>query len=279
MNAKEEHHLGRPLAGWRLKVHEIIFEADTFWGKTFDIALLIFILCSVLTVMLESVTVFENDYKDFFKITEWCFTILFSIEYVMRLSSIKKPWSYVFSFYGIIDFLSIVPTYLAIFIGGTQSLMVIRVLRLVRVFRILKLARFLGEANVLGDAIKSSIPKVTVFLIVVISMSSIVGTLMYMIEGKQNGFTSIPQSWYWAIVTMTTVGYGDITPQTTIGQFLASIIMLSGYGVLAVPTGIVSAELVYRKKKAVSLRSCASCSAEGHETYAKFCFDCGDELS
>jgi voltage-gated potassium channel len=279
MNIKNKTDFDQPLTGWRLKIHEIIFEAETFWGKWFDILLLVLILFSVLTVMLESVAEFEEDYKKLFTIAEWTVTLLFSIEYAMRLLSIKKPWSYVFSFYGVIDILSIVPTYLAIFISGTQSLMVIRVFRLVRIFRILKLARFLGEADVLVDAIKSSMPKVTVFLVTVISMSLIAGTLMYLIEGEDSGFTSIPTSWYWAIVTMTTVGYGDITPQTAFGQVLASLIMLSGYGILAVPTGIVSAELAFRKNKSVSVRSCLSCCVEGHDHHAKFCFDCGEELS
>jgi voltage-gated potassium channel len=275
---KKKHHLGRPISGWRLQLHKIIFEADTFLGKCFDIVLLLLILFSITIVMLESVNVFDNKFHQMIKTAEWVVTILFTFEYIFRLCAIKKKLKYIFSFYGLVDLLSIIPTYLSLFVTGTQSLMIIRVFRLIRVFRVLKLVRYLGEASILWEAIKSSFPKVTVFLVVVISMSLISGTLMYLIEGEQNGFSSIPRSWYWAIVTMTTVGYGDITPHTTLGQFVSSIIMLAGYGILAVPTGIVSAELAFRRSKSISVRACASCSAEGHEPSAKYCYECGEPL-
>jgi voltage-gated potassium channel len=279
MLKRNEQDSNRPLDGWRLKFHATIFEAETISGKFFDVILLSLIILSVTIVMLETVGTLEKDYAIYFKTAEWVITILFSVEYVFRLLSVKKPFGYVFSFYGIIDLLSILPTYLALFFTGAQSFMIIRIFRFLRVFRILKLARYLGEAKVLGAAIKSSIPKITIFLLVVFSMSLIAGTLMYYIEGKENGFPSIPHSWYWAVVTMTTVGYGDMTPKTPFGQFLASIIMMAGYGILAVPTGIVSTELAFYKHKDESSEACPSCCEEGHDKNAQFCFKCGEKLN
>lgn len=262
----------------KTKLHEIIFEADTFQGKFFDIALLAAILISVLVVMLESVQSLHEKYHTLFIILEWSFTILFTAEYIIRIWITKKHWKYILSFYGIIDFLSILPTYMAIIITGSQSLMIIRILRLLRVFRILKLVRFLGEAQSLMNALKASRAKIIVFIFSVLSLTVVMGTIMYIVEQGENGFTSIPRSIYWAIVTLTTVGYGDIAPQTILGQTLASIIMILGYGIIAVPTGIVGAEVAFRKKEDFTTKACPSCSAEGHDIDAKFCKFCGGGL-
>jgi voltage-gated potassium channel len=265
------------LAPWQSKLHEIIFEADTPAGKIFDIGLLIAILLSVATVMLESVESISSLYGEELRIIEWIFTILFTLEYIARLISIGRPIKYVFSFYGIVDFISIVPTYLGIFITGTQSLAIIRSIRLLRVFRILKLAQFIGEANVLIKALKASRAKIVVFLFAVLSLTFILGTIMYLIETPENGFTSIPRSIYWAIVTLTTVGYGDIAPQTVLGQTLASFIMIIGYAIIAVPTGIVGAELA-KSATSTNTQSCPNCSLEGHDDDAEHCKFCGGKL-
>ncbi|MDW7695698.1 ion transporter [Flammeovirgaceae bacterium SG7u.111] len=266
------------LVGWRLKVHEIIFEADTFWGKTFDVVLLIAILLSVLVVSLESVEEIQDKYGEVLKITEWAFTIIFTIEFIARIMSVTKPSKYVFSFFGLIDLLSIAPTYIGIFFAGAHALLVIRIFRLLRVFRIFKLVRYVGEARQLSSALKSSRAKISVFLIVVVSLSVLMGALMYLIEGRENGFTSIPRGIYWAIVTLTTVGYGDIAPQTVAGQTLAALIMIMGYGILAVPTGIVSAELVKTYKQGITTQVCQHCAKEGHDVDAEFCKFCGTKL-
>lgn len=260
------------------RLHEIIFEAETKEGKAFDIALLIAIIASVLTVMLESVKSIEEQYGTTLRILEWSFTALFSIEYILRLAIINKPKKYAFSFYGIIDLLSIIPTYLSIFIAGTHSLLVIRTIRLLRIFRVLKLVQFMGEATTLMDALKASKQKITVFIGGVLSLTIILGTLMYLVEGGDNGFTSIPKSIYWSIVTLTTVGYGDIAPQTVLGQTIASIIMILGYGIIAVPTGIVSSEIVKTDNKKTNTQSCPECSLEGHDNDAKHCKFCGHKL-
>ncbi|PCJ01469.1 MAG: ion transporter [Flavobacteriales bacterium] len=265
------------LSPWKNKLHEVIYEADTRAGKWFDIVLLIAIFLSVTTVMLESVNSISALYGEELRIIEWTFTILFTIEYIARLVSIGKPLKYVFSFYGIVDFISIIPTYLGIFITGTHSLAIIRSIRLLRVFRILKLAQFMGEANVLIKALKASRPKIVVFLFALLSLTFILGTLMYLIETPESGFTSIPKSIYWAIVTLTTVGYGDIAPQTILGQTLASIIMIIGYAIIAVPTGIVGAEIAITSKKS-NTQVCPSCSLEGHDDNAKHCKFCGKSL-
>jgi len=274
----QEHHLGRPLHPWRLMLHTVIFEADTFWGKIFDVALIFAILVSIGAVMLESVTSVSERYGAFLRHVEWGFTILFTVEYVSRLFAVRRPWRYVFSLLGLIDLLSIIPTYLSLFLVGTQSLLVIRTLRLLRVFRVFKLVRYLREANTLAIAIRMSGPKIVVFTGTVISLVVILGTLMYLIEGEENGFSSIPRSMYWAIVTMTTVGYGDIAPQTVPGQLLASVVMLLGYSIIAVPTGIVSAQLVQAERERVSTQACPECSREGHETDATHCKYCGGFL-
>lgn len=266
---------------WRWRLHEIIFEADTVAGKAFDVVLLILILLSVISVMLESVSSIREEYGTEFYYLEWFFTIIFTIEYVARIIAVTKPKKYIFSFYGIIDLLAILPTYLSFFIVGAQALLVIRSIRLLRVFRILKLARFMGEASQLRNALKASREKIIVFVFTVLMIVVIVGTVMYMIEGSENGFTSIPRSVYWAVVTLTTVGYGDIAPQTTLGQALATFIMILGYGIIAIPTGIVSAEMSNQKNiksKPVTTQSCPHCGAEDHDIDAKFCKNCGGHL-
>ncbi len=266
---------------WKAKLHEIIYEADTPAGKLFDLVLLILILASIVLVMLESVESFALAHGDFLNIAEWVITILFTLEYFARIISIKKPAQYIFSFYGVIDFLSTIPKYLSLFIFGTHSLVALRALRLMRIFRILKLARFIGESNNIMRALKASRIKIGVFIMFVLILCTILGSIMYLVEsGEDSGFTSIPRSIYWAIVTLTTVGYGDIAPLTALGQLIASIIMIMGYGIIAVPTGIVTAEFATMDKEDVHLntQSCPNCSAEGHRDDAEFCFDCGESL-
>ena len=266
------------VSGWRSRMHEVIFEADTPGGKAFDIVLLICIVLSVITVLLESVAGIRQDYGRILRILEWIFTILFTIEYFFRLISVGRPMRYALSFFGVVDLLAIVPTYLSLFVAGTQSLIVIRILRLLRVFRVLKLVHFVGEARTLRSAVRASTRKIIIFLGVVLTMVVIIGALMYLIEGEKHGFTNIPQSIYWAIVTMTTVGYGDIAPQTFLGKVLASVVMIIGYGIIAVPTGIVTVELGMARKQAVTTQVCPECAAEGHDPDAKFCKYCSSKL-
>lgn len=267
------------LKPWQHKMHEVIYEADTFAGKFFDVGLLIIIILSISIVMLESVPSLHELYGDWFDKAEWFFTIIFTLEYIARLISIGKPVKYIFSFYGIIDFLSIIPTYLGLFIVGTNSLMVIRSLRLMRVFRILKLGNFLKESRVLVESLKASRHKIAVFLLSILTMVIILGTIMYLVETPESGFTSIPRSIYWAIVTLTTVGYGDIAPTSPLGQFIASIVMILGYAIIAVPTGIVTNELIKSdNKKDLNTQACTSCSRDGHDTDSKFCKYCGEKL-
>lgn len=227
----------------REKFYIVIFESDTRAGRVFDVVLLVLIVLSILSLMLESIETIQQQYKQVLQIVEWMITILFSIEYLLRLWCVKTPTHYARSFFGIIDLLAVLPAYISVFFAGFQYLLVIRILRLLRVFRILKMARYLGEASILSQALKASSRKITVFIFVIINIVTVVGTLMYLIEGAENGFTNIPKSVYWAIVTLTTVGYGDIAPHTPLGQVLASFLMIMGYGIIAVPTGIVSAEL------------------------------------
>ena len=266
-----------PNSTWRQKVFIVIFGTDTHAGKKFDVALLWAILLSIGVVMLESVDAIRTEYGQWLKIAEWAFTILFTIEYLARIISISKPWYYASSFYGIIDLVSVIPTYLALFFTGGQYLLVIRALRLLRIFRILKLTRYTGEASTLLTALQASRHKITVFLGAVFTIVVIMGTMMYLIEGGDNGFTSIPRSIYWAIVTLTTVGYGDIAPQTILGQTLASVIMIMGYAIIAVPTGIVTAELTYGQKN--NGKKCEHCGCKSHPDNAKFCFKCGKKLN
>jgi voltage-gated potassium channel len=278
---------------WRSKLHEIIYEADTPTGKLFDVVLLIAILASIILVMLESINSFDEKYHAFLDIAEWIITILFTIEYILRIVSVKRPIKYVLSFYGIIDLLSTIPKYISLFLGGTQALIALRALRLLRVFRILKLARYLGASNQLANAIKASKAKIAVFLFAVLIAAVIFGTIMYMVEGEENGFTNIPKSVYWCIVTLTTVGFGDIAPQTPLGQFIATLIMILGYGIIAVPTGIVSAEYTkatngkekisdeeHEQLKSVVLNTqcCVNCLAEKHQDNAEYCHKCGCKL-
>ncbi|MFW5760643.1 MAG: ion transporter [Cyclobacteriaceae bacterium] len=267
------------MKNWQHKLHEIIFEADTPAGKAFDVALLLSIALSVLVVMLESVKSIDVQYGAILKTMEWVFTILFTIEYILRILAVKRPRGYIFSFLGIIDLLAILPTYLSLFFIETQALIIFRAIRLLRIFRIFKLARYLKEGRVIGLALKASRFKITVFLSAVLSIVLIMGTLMYLIEGEKNGFTSIPRSVYWAIVTLTTVGYGDIAPQTVFGQMIAAMIMIMGYAIIAVPTGIVTSELSKVVEKNVSTQVCPECSREGHDVDADFCKFCGGELN
>ena len=250
MHAARNHEL----SPWRQRIHIIIYEADTPAGKAFDLALLLAILLSVGAVMLDSVARISLRFGAELRVVEWGFTLLFTVEYLLRLVSVGRPLRYVFSFFGLIDLLSIIPTYLSLVYTGAESLLVLRSLRLLRVFRVLKLTRYLSEANVLRDGLRASGPKIIVFLGTVLSLAIIMGTLMYLVEGEENGFTSIPRSMYWAIVTMTTVGYGDIAPKTVGGQALAAMVMILGYSIIAVPTGIISAELGKAALRPVSTR-------------------------
>ncbi len=263
---------------WKQRLHEIIYETDTPAGKLFDIILLIVILLSVAVVMLESVNTIEKNYSTELNIAEWIITILFTMEYIARIISINKPDKYIFTFYGIIDFLSTIPKYLSLFFVNTHSLLALRALRLLRIFRILKLARFIGESQNLVKALKAGRAKILVFLFFVLIICIILGTIMYLAEGSENGFTSIPKSVYWTIVTLTTVGYGDITPHTPLGQFIASAIMILGYAIIAIPTGIVSSEMIKHREVNLNTQSCPNCVAEKHDDNAVFCYHCGNKL-
>jgi voltage-gated potassium channel len=270
----------KPHSKWRAKVHEVIYGTHTPAGKLFDITLLVAILYSIIIVMFESVKSYDEKYHSFFNVSEWVITILFSIEYILRIISVNKPKKYILSFYGIVDLLSTLPKYLSYFILDTHFLAVFRALRLLRVFRILKLIRFVGESNNLIRALKNSRSKIFIFIFFVFIISIILGTVMYLIEGPENGFKSIPQSIYWCIVTLTTVGFGDITPQTATGQVLATVIMIIGYGIIAVPTGIVSAEYTATKDQTSNLTnsSCKNCGSDIILSDAKYCRNCGNRL-
>lgn len=264
---------------WQATLHEVIFESNTLAGKAFDIALLICILLSIMIVMLDSVLSLHLQYGHVFYITEWCFTILFTIEYILRLISVKQPVRYVFSFLGVIDLLAIIPMYLSIILAGAQSLLVLRALRLLRIFRIFKLTHFLSEMSFLGAALKSSAKKISIFMLVVLTVVVILGSVMYLVESNETGFKSIPDSIYWAIVTITTVGYGDISPATPLGKFIASIIMLMGYGIIAVPTGIITTEMaVAARLRKHGTEACPGCGKEGHDANAEYCKYCGEKL-
>ena len=267
-----------PAGGFRARLHTIIFEADTPAGKAFDVALLWAIVFSVVAVMLESVTQVRVRHGVLLHTAEWVFTGIFAVEYVLRLVAVRKPLDYARSFFGIVDLLALLPSFLSVVFPGSQTLLVVRVLRLLRVFRILKLGHLLGQAEVLMTALRASRPKIIVFLGTVLSIDVIMGAVMYMVEGEANGFDSIPRSMYWAIVTMTTVGFGDITPKTVTGQFLASILMVMGYGIIAVPTGIVSVELAAATRQPLNTQACPGCGAQGHDVDARFCKRCGTAL-
>ena len=264
---------------WQHLLHTIIYEADTFAGKLFDVLLLITILLSVLFVALESVNSIDVIYHDILNIAGWVVTILFTVEYILRIICVRRPWSYIFSFYGIIDLISTLPKYLSLFIIGSNSLIALKALRLLRVFRILKLTPYIGESNILIKALKASRAKIFVFIFGVFILCIIFGTLMYLIENKESGFTSIPRSIYWCIVTLTTVGYGDIAPQSPLGQFLASFIMILGYGIIAVPTGIVTAEFSKKYKVDTNTQVCPYCMASEHKQNAIYCHQCGKSIN
>lgn len=275
----------------RERLHEIIFEADTPLGKAFDIVLLIAIFTSVLCVMLETVSSIQGAYHEALEIAEWGFTILFTIEYALRLFCVRRPIRYARSFFGVVDLLAVIPTYLSVLFPGAQSLLVIRALRLIRVFRVFKLARFLSEEKALRHALWVSRAKITVFLTTVLIIVTIMGSAMYLVEGPyvnsnepgvvhraDSPFTSIPQSVYWAVVTMTTVGYGDITPRTPAGKMITVIVVILGYSLIIIPTGIISAEMAMGKALQPTTQACPSCSLEGHEHDALHCKFCGTKL-
>jgi voltage-gated potassium channel len=266
-------------ADWRYRLHEIIYESNTRAGKAFDVGLLIAIFTSILVVMLDSVESLHKPYATLFNRLEWFYTFLFTIEYTLRLISIRKPWRYVFSILGLIDLLALIPSYLSIVIPGAQSLLVFRALRLLRLFRIFKLAEFLTEIHFLTTALRNSLRKISIFLLTVLTLVVILGSIMYLVEKRENGFSNIPESIYWAIVTITTVGYGDISPVTPMGKFVASVVMLIGYAIIAVPTGIITHDIAVatRQKKELP-ESCPSCGREGHESDALFCKHCGSSL-
>ncbi len=270
----------RSLTPLQRSIHTIIFEADTPAGKRFDISLLIFIVLSILLVNLESVPSINSNYGHVLYTMEWILTIFFTVEYILRIYCSLKPKNYIFSLYGIIDLLAILPTYLSIFIVGTNSLIIIRALRLLRVFRIFKMVGFMNQGSFIINALKASRDKIFIFLFFIFVMVNIVGSIMYLVEGGSNsGFDSIPRSIYWAIVTMTTVGYGDISPVTEFGQFIAAVVMIMGYAVIAVPTGIVSSEMVRGKKKEdISTQVCMNCGKEGHDVDATYCKYCGSSI-
>jgi len=275
----DPRQLGRPLSGWRLRLYTIIFEADTRAGRAFDLALIVMILASVAVVVLDSMASVHQQYGRGLKALEWFFTLAFTAEYLARLACVRHPWRYARSFFGIIDLLAILPTYLAVLMPEMHALIDVRLLRLLRLFRLLKLTAYVSEFGALYHALRNSRRKIAVFLAFVLLVTTIMGTLMYVVEGPENGFDSIPVGVYWAITTMTTVGFGDVTPKTDLGRFIASLMMLMGWGTLAVPTGIVSAELVAQHRpREPTTRTCQECLSEGHSPGAKFCRDCGARL-
>ena len=273
----------QPTGSLRATLNEIIFGVDTPAGKAFDIFLLICIIISVVAVMIDSVDEIHANYATELYALEWVLTIFFTIEYIIRLYCVRNRWRYALSFYGIVDLLSIIPTYLSLFVGGYHSLLVIRALRLLRIFRVLKLVHYMQDANIVLSALQNSSRKILTFLMTVVVIALIVGTMMYLIEGRHDdtGFTSIPRSMYWAIVTVTTVGYGDISPQTNLGQFLAGLLMITGYAIIAVPTGIVSVEMAQATERArlAADHVCSNCGSRGHSPVAKFCNMCGQPMA
>lgn len=272
---------GRPVDGWRLRLYTIIFEADTRAGRLFDLALVWLILASVAVVMLDSFEHLHRQWGGLFSVLEWVFTVLFTVEYLARLACVRRPWRYARSAFGIIDLLAVLPTWLALFVPGLHALIDVRLLRLLRLFRILKLAEYVDEYAALGHALAASRRKILVFLSFVMLVVVVMGTIMYVVEGPANGFPNIPVSVYWAVSTMTTVGFGDIAPKTGLGRFIASVMMLVGWGTLAVPTGIVGAEFTamrLNRRASVTTRTCPVCMTEGHVPQALYCFHCGARL-
>ncbi len=265
--------------GWREIVYEIIFKADTIAGKSFDIAVIVIIALSVITVIINTVDSIEQEYGNILHIIEWIFTILFTIEYILRLICCKRPAAYARSFFGVVDLLAILPTYISVFLPGGHVLLVVRILRVLRIFRVLKLVKYIGESEMLIDALRSSRRKITVFLFSVITIVIIFGSVMYIVESSENGFTNIPQSIYWAVVTLTTVGYGDVTPHTHIGKVISMVIMVMGYGILAVPTGIVTAEMTKAMgHNKIASNVCEGCGYRWHDDDAHYCKHCGNTL-
>ncbi|CAM4120383.1 ion transporter [Gillisia hiemivivida] len=277
----EKPSLDKNLTTWKRKLYIIIYGTSTKLGRLFDIVLLVLIVLSIILVMLESVASYNIKYHDQFYFAEWVITIFFSIEYILRIISINKPTKYIFSFYGIVDLLSTIPSYIIFFVGGSNMFLAVRALRLLRVFRILKVTRYIGESQKLISALKNSRAKISIFLFAVVIICIITGTLMYLVEGPENGFTNIPLSIYWAIVTLTTVGFGDIHPLTPLGRFIASFIMIIGYGVIAVPTGIVGAEMSKDMSKADEIKPfiCPNCGEKEHKPSSEFCHNCGKKLN
>ena len=274
---REEQSANLPSV-WRRRLYAVIFESDTRAGRLFDVVLIACILASVAVVMLDSVGPIRARHGKFLYGVEWFFTVLFTIEYILRLLCVGRPFRYAGSFFGIIDLMSILPTYLSVLLPGSQYLIVIRILRVLRIFRVLRLAQYMGESRLLLQALRASRRKVAVFLFTVLTLVVVLGSFIYMVEGEGHGFTSIPKSIYWAIVTLTTVGYGDIAPQTPLGQFVAVIVMIIGYGIIAVPTGIVTVEMSQAFRQKASAAVCPSCSAEGHDSDAVHCKRCGGKL-
>lgn len=264
---------------WRSRLHDVIYESNTPAGKTFDISLLALIIASIVVVMLDSIPMYHARYGDFFYMLEWGFTIIFTIEFVLRLISLEQPLRYVLSFLGLVDLLAIIPSYLSLFYAGAQALLVFRALRLLRVFRIFRLKHFMSEMQFLMVAIRGSLRKIAIFMLIVFTIVIILGSMMHLIEQRQNGFESIPASIYWAIVTITTVGYGDIAPATPLGKLVASVIMLIGYGIIAVPTGILTTEFALAaSRKDQHHEVCPVCGREGHDANANYCKYCGGKL-
>lgn len=276
----DAEHLGRPVSGWRLRLYTIIFEADTRAGHVFDIALIVTIVASVAVVVADSMAPVHARHGTLLGVLEWVFTLAFTLEYVARLSCVRHPWRYARSAFGIIDLLALLPSYLAVVVPGANALIDVRVLRLLRIFRLLKLGHYVHEFRALGQALAASRRKILVFLSFVMLVVLVMGTLMYVVEGPDNGFSSIPVGVYWAITTMTTVGFGDIAPKTDLGRVIASMMMLLGWGTLAVPTGIVSAEFTAARVQGErpTTRTCHECLSEGHLPGARFCRDCGAPL-
>jgi voltage-gated potassium channel len=266
-------------AHWRDALYLIIFEHGTPGGKLFDVALIATIILSVMAVILDSVASIHATYGDALYSLEWVFTALFTVEYILRLICARNAMKYATSFFGVVDLLAILPTYVSIIFPGSQVLLVIRVIRVLRVFRVMKLVRYIGEADLLMTAMRESRRKITVFLIAVLALCVVLGSLMYIVEGESNGFTSIPRSIYWTIVTLTTVGYGDISPQTSLGQTVAAVIMMLGYAIIAVPTGIVTVELGLARNRMVGEHRCSDCDRAGHDRDASHCKFCGSPLA
>ena len=268
----------------RESIYRIIFQAETAAGKLFDVALILAILSSVTVVMLDSMPRIENDYHGVLRVAEWMFTILFTVEYLARLWCVESRKKYALSFFGLVDLFAVLPTYASVLIPGGEVLAVVRILRVLRVFRILKLVQYIGEADVLVETLKASRYKIAVFMITVLSIVVILGTMIFVVEGEENGFTSIPLGVYWSIVTLTTVGYGDLTPQTGFGQALAALLMVTGYALIAVPTGLFSAEFVQRSQAKKNLsgsasQHCSGCGVIESDNQKDYCGYCGQKFT